>query len=783
MKSLVIITPFLFVSLSTTVFAVDFSHEKPNSSFFEETAERIVAVLPRCEIVLIESRVDEWRRVSFDNSVAESFSWKQREGARYLNALPLRFLGQLKGASSEPSFNSLVLFYLDKTQVNPGVLFFDTLSSVYNPSFISGDGFVKMAFVTRSEAPWNEVRTIRTNPESARELDAVWNKDNGITFLSDYDLSGFFPDRCFKLEDNLFFLTDIPQPDMPDTRPHDPEFGDVGEREYEKRMLSCPKNSPDHPQFWSRKTCYQLSRQELSELVFLAYWNDGESNAAEQYEKARDRHSSVLMPVSVDGLRTQFGKTLRRKIEEARKAISRTSSEGSDIDDWWNSPEVDAENSPEKRKQRTEFMPSYPGGIKPGWGTPGSLLPCKIRSETEQTMSEMGLVAGVFKWPSFQGFDFSWSTIQCPSDEISYLLYVPRNALGKKLPMLVFFCGQGEFGETPDQQFRQPDLYRIVTDPAFQKIHPCILFAPVFREKTLGGVFGPREPSVPLLLACDAMYAVIKSLGPGTVDTNRLYATGLSFGGDVALDMLCAFPGRFAAAIPVSASEEPGMFPDGAPTKFWLLHNQNEYSTTSDRAELDEIRCKAEAGGGEIRESVFPETGHDAWRAAWAEPAIWNWLFNQTADGRAVSTSKTTLIPDPGPNNRVPAVPLPICSASVSGRDAGHGPERGADQLEATAYVSARPVSKGDWWKVEFLVPVSGRIEVWSGFKDGANRISAGRIETSSDGCSWTRRAAFSRKTGKATFSTSDLIRFIRVLPEPAIPELLVIREVVVRSR
>ena len=118
-----------------------------------------------------------------------------------------------------------------------------------------------------------------------------------------------------------------------------------------------------------------------------------------------------------------------------------------------------------------------------------------------------------------------------------------------------------------------------------------------------------------------------------------------------------------------------------------------------------------------------------------------------------------------------------VCTASKAGADAKRGPERAADGLDATAYVSAVPMEAGDWWMCEFKEPVTGRIRVQTGLVDGTRRLSRGHVEVSKDGKLWSRAASVSQKTGEASFQQRDPIRFVKLLAEPRSPEILTLRE------
>ena len=123
----------------------------------------------------------------------------------------------------------------------------------------------------------------------------------------------------------------------------------------------------------------------------------------------------------------------------------------------------------------------------------------------------------------------------------------------------------------------------------------------------------------------------------------------------------------------------------------------------------------------------------------------------------------------------------PAVTASKPGRDARTGPERAADGLDGTAYVSASPVSAGDWLQVEWSAPVQGRVEVRTGLSDGTLRLSKGRVEVSVDGRMWSRVGTVSGKTGVCAFQQRTGIRFLRLLPEPRLPEPLAVREIAVK--
>ena len=186
---------------------------------------------------------------------------------------------------------------------------------------------------------------------------------------------------------------------------------------------------------------------------------------------------------------------------------------------------------------------------------------------------------------------------------------------------------------------------------------------------------------------------------------------------------------------------------------------------------------------------------HNAWSAAWQEQSAWNWLFSKTRDGSPVDDDvPAPVLAGPRPVGKSEAEKVARivskdisgarCTASVPGKAADVMPNLAVDGLDGTAYVSAKPVKKGDWFKVEFPSALSGTITVKTGFGKGGNKIGTlhkGVVEVSFDGQMWKRRGRFSEKTGECELRLkTDVIKFIRILPESDKPQTLAIREITV---
>ena len=418
--------------------------------------------------------------------------------------------------------------------------------------------------------------------------------------------------------------------------------------------------------------------------------------------------------------------------------------------------------------------------VLPGHGYPGKLEPYDETSELKARMERFGLTSGWFRRaPLPPSGEYRFNPKKCPANELPYLLFSPKRGR-KPVPMVLYFGGTGEHGTNLVDQFKQTTVFEKVADPDFQKRHPCYIFAPMLPK---GGAIRTGQPAGHASnladLTSDAMYAVIATLNSPPVDMNRIYVTGLSWGGAAAFEMSCGYPGRFAACVPVSCIQSPGRIPKERPGNYWMLYNETSYQSEWSQSAIRDIEGRVKGGGGDFRQSTFPDTGHDAWSKAWREDGVWEWMFSKTADGKPVGSGT-----GPRPTSPKPAAGAfledVVCAASKPGMDDGHGPERAADGLDATCYVSGEPMGRGDWWMIEFAEPVKGRITVHSGTRSGEGRLSSGRVEVSRDGRLWSRAGGFSRRTGDCSFVQRSGIKFLRVLPEPAKPETLTLREITV---
>ena len=112
------------------------------------------------------------------------------------------------------------------------------------------------------------------------------------------------------------------------------------------------------------------------------------------------------------------------------------------------------------------------------------------------------------------------------------------------------------------------------------------------------------------------------------IDPDRIYVTGLSMGGYGTFALVARNPGRYAATVPVCGG---GMYFDAlrlSATPMWVFHG------AADRVvPVEESRRMVEfanaRNGEHARLTEYEGVGHDSWKRAYADEAMWEWLFEQ----------------------------------------------------------------------------------------------------------------------------------------------------------
>ncbi|MBQ7189619.1 MAG: hypothetical protein IJR99_09420 [Kiritimatiellae bacterium] len=308
---------------------------------------------------------------------------------------------------------------------------------------------------------------------------------------------------------------------------------------------------------------------------------------------------------------------------------------------------------------------------------------------------------------------------------VPFLLFSPDvDTPSSPVPLVVFVPGSGEKGKDLNRFFRQRFLFDKVTSAFFQERHPCYLAAisPPWEFKTLLGG-SPGKPTLAQRLLMETVHTLVRELRSPPVDTNRLYATGLSFGGNAVMALGLNFPGTFAAVVPVSSLiPAPDSLPPSQPGNWYFLYNEGDYRKGGlDIADFAALRRLALDSGCDFRLGRFPSGGHNAWNRAWREAGVWEWMFAQSLARTNSPTIRGYV----------------RCSASLPGMNDATSASRGADGLESTRYLAQTDAKRGSWWQVVFTVPQNGKIRISTDETPGGKGFPYARVEITKDSVYW----------------------------------------------
>jgi len=196
-----------------------------------------------------------------------------------------------------------------------------------------------------------------------------------------------------------------------------------------------------------------------------------------------------------------------------------------------------------------------------------------------------------------------------------YLLYLPDGydaaPTAPAWPLVLFLHGSGSFGEKLDL-VREGGLPKQMEGGL--KV-PAIVVAP--HAKTWWD-----ETVVALGALLDEIARTHR------VDADRVYVTGLSAGGSGVWALLLQEHERFAAAIPICGAGTRAGIGRLADLPIWVFHGADDPRQPVEESTrlVDAIK---KGGGTQVKLTVYPGVGHDAWTRTYADPTVWEWLFAQ----------------------------------------------------------------------------------------------------------------------------------------------------------
>jgi predicted peptidase len=199
---------------------------------------------------------------------------------------------------------------------------------------------------------------------------------------------------------------------------------------------------------------------------------------------------------------------------------------------------------------------------------------------------------------------------------LKYLLYLPGNYNpdeDKKWPLILFLHGAGERGDNLDIVKRTGIPKIVEKNDKF----PFISVSPQCPEhSSWEGHFEELD----LLLE-----EIVQSY---KVDEDRVYVTGLSMGGYGTWDLAMVFPDRFAAIVPICGGST---YPEAVGVlknlPIWAFHGSEDDIVPVE--ESKDLVDALKALDGNVRFTIYRDTGHDSWTQTYENADIYKWMLQQ----------------------------------------------------------------------------------------------------------------------------------------------------------
>jgi len=207
-----------------------------------------------------------------------------------------------------------------------------------------------------------------------------------------------------------------------------------------------------------------------------------------------------------------------------------------------------------------------------------------------------------------------------------YLLFLPEGYgadTNKRWPLILFLHGAGERGN---------DVWKVATHGP-PKIDTATINFPFI-------VVSPQCPDGKIW-SDDLLLALLDEIETKyTVDTHRVYLTGLSMGGFGTWNLGLSHPERFAAIAPICGGGETILLTlardfDRAQLGLlksmgvWAFHGAKDPTVSPDESEhmvsaLKKIGCQ------DVKLTIYPDAQHDSWTQTYANPELFAWFLQHS---------------------------------------------------------------------------------------------------------------------------------------------------------
>jgi poly(3-hydroxybutyrate) depolymerase len=212
------------------------------------------------------------------------------------------------------------------------------------------------------------------------------------------------------------------------------------------------------------------------------------------------------------------------------------------------------------------------------------------------------------------------------SHDLPYRLFIPDDYDAQKsYPLVTFLSGVGERGTDNLLQLTANEGATVWAKPENQVVNPSFVLAPQCPESDSWYDFASDQLSVSSQMTMDIIDSLIQEF---SIDTSRLYLTGLSMGGYGTFDVITKNPHRFAAAVPICGGGDITQADKIAPMPIWIFHSDDDPTVPVENSRTM-FQALLDAGSTSVLYTEYTGYGHFSWEPAYAESDLQKWVFAQ----------------------------------------------------------------------------------------------------------------------------------------------------------